>query len=154
MTVSLPTSPSPDYAVSEKALRRWAAERVRCQSRADGGRVYTFVMSGSTCTNMGVPLEVVMTVTVGTDGRIESTSSEPAPGDSGCDAMCAAACDGRRFLAEAGGCEEATGLTLREAAFRDWGVEPSGCFCTAGNRRHKWRNAFQTLDYAATHSGG
>jgi hypothetical protein len=146
MTVSLPIS-GPEYAVAEKALRRWAAERLRRAPREGGGSVYTFALTGSTCTNR--PLEVLMTVELGPDGRIASATSQPAPHDAGCDAMCAAVgCDGRQFLAESGRCHEAVGLTLAEAAFRDWPVEPSGCFCTSGNRLHKWRNVFQTLHYA------
>jgi hypothetical protein len=155
MSLSLPVSESPTYAIAEKALRRWASERLHRQHRADGGTVYTFSLTGSTCTNR--PLDVVMTVSVDRDGRIESATSQPAPNDTGCDAMCAAATaasDGRRFLAEFGNCDEAVGLTLHEAAFRNWQEEPSGCLCTPGNRRHKWRNVFQTLRYATTHGDG
>jgi len=92
------------------------------------------------------------TVTLDADGRIESATAAPVPTDGGCDAMCAAQGNGRRFLAEFGACDDVVGMTLREAAFRDWQDEPSGCFCTAGNRRHKWRNVFQTLHYALTRS--
>jgi hypothetical protein len=150
MSLSLPVSDPPPNAIAPKALRRWASERVRREPRGDGGTTYTFALTGSTCTNR--PLEVVMTVQVDRRGRIESATASPASGDAGCDAMCgAAACDGRRFLAELGGCDEVVGLSLREAARRDWQVEPSGCFCTAGNRRHKWRNVFQTLHWAVQH---
>ena len=45
-------------------------------------------------------------------------------------------------------------LTLEQAAFHQWDVEASGCFCTAGHRLHKWRNVFQALHYAATHAPG
>ena len=144
MTVSLPVSES-KYAVAEKALRRWATERVRRTPRAGGGDVYTFALTGSTCTNR--PIELVMTVEVGADGRISAATARPAPHDTSCDAMCAAAGDARRFLADAGRCDDAVGLTLEEAGFRGWQVEPSGCFCTPGNRLHKWRNVFQTLHY-------
>jgi hypothetical protein len=139
------------YAVAEPALRRWARERLHRQPRDDGGIVYSFLMSGSTCNNMGVPLEAIMTLAVDAQGKIESATARPAPHDRGCDAMCQAQCDGRRFLADFGSCNEVVGLTLLEAAFRDWNEEPSGCFCTAGARRHKWRNVFQTLHFAATH---
>ncbi len=146
MSLSLPVSASPGYAVAERALRRWAAERLRSKPRAGGGAVYTFALTGSTCTNR--PIEVEMTVTVDADGRIDSATAAPAPHDTGCGAMCAATAGAQRFFAESGGCDEAVGLTLHEAAFRDWQDEPSGCFCTAGNRRHKWRNVFQTLHFA------
>jgi hypothetical protein len=139
------------YAVSERALQKWVAERLRVQRGDDGGVIYTFALSGSTCTNR--PLEVVMTVTISADGRIESATAQPAVSDTGCDAMCGAANnagDGRQFLAAFGDCGEVLGLTLREAAFREWNAEPSGCFCTAGNRRHKWRNVFQALHYYQT----
>jgi hypothetical protein len=153
MTVSLPVSDSQMDAVAEKALCRWARERVRRESRADGATVYTFALAGSTCTNR--PIDVVMTVALGADGRIESAVAAPVPHDTGCDAMCgAAASNGQQFLAEQGRCDEAIGLTLDEAALRYWQVEPYGCFCTPGNRRHKWRNVFQTLHYLSTRGRG
>lgn len=148
LSASIP--PRPAYAVAEKALRRWVQERLRRERRVDGRNVYSFAMSGSTCTN--VPLETVMTVIVDAEGRIETTSSRPAAADAGCSAMCAAHGDGRRFFRDVGRCDEAIGLTLEQAAFRDWQEEASGCFCSAGNRRHKWRNVFQALHYAATHA--
>ena len=152
MTLSLPISiaEKPAYAIPEKALRRWVTQRLRREVRADGGMNYSFLLSGSTCKNAAI--EVVMTVSLDADGRIEAASSRPGTSDSGCNAMCAAEGNGLRFLADVGGCEEAVGLTLKQAAFRDWEEEPSGCFCTAGNCRHKWRNVFQTLHYAATHA--
>ncbi|HEV2292843.1 MAG TPA: hypothetical protein VGR35_03255 [Tepidisphaeraceae bacterium] len=134
----------------EKALRRWATQRLRRAHRADGGVDYVFLLSGSTCNN--VPIEAVMTVRLDAAGRIEAASSRSARSDIGCDAMCAAERSGAKFLSDMGTCDEAVGLTLDEAAFRDWSEEPSGCFCTAGNRRHKWRNVFQAWHYAATHS--
>ena len=139
----------PRYAIPHKALQRWVKERLQCEPRAPGGMVYSFTLSGSTCTN--IPIEVVMTVSVDAAGRIDATSARPLRGNAGCNLMCAADGHGLRFLATTGGCDEAIGLTLQEAAFRDWHVEPSGCFCSAGNRRHKWRNVFQALYYASTH---
>jgi hypothetical protein len=138
------------YAIPEKALRRWDRERLRQEPRAGGGIVYFFVVSGSTCSNMGLPLEALMTVSVDADGRIESATSHPAPADRGCSAMCAAESNACRFFAEFGSCDKVIGRTLHDAAFRNWQEEPSGCLCTTGNRRHKWRNLFQTLHYAAT----
>ena len=149
MSLSLPTLEKPEYSIPETALRRWVEQRVRSEPRAGGGVRYTFALSGSTCTNR--PLEAVMTVILDRDGRITGASSRPAVGDAGCGLTCAANGDGGRFLADVGACEEAIGLTLEHAAFRNWHAEPSGCFCTAGNRRHKWRNVFQTLHYALTH---
>ena len=153
MTVCPAASQQPAYAVNEKALRAWATQRLRRERRADGGMTYSFTVSGSTCNNMGVALEVVMTVDIGADGRIEAACSRPAAGDSGCDAMCAAGCEARAFFAHVGGCPEVLGLTLSEAAFLEWEPEASGCFCTDGNRRHKWRNLFHVLHYAVTHPG-
>jgi hypothetical protein len=124
-------------------------ERLRTEVR-DSGVTYSFLLSGSTCSNIGRAIEVVMIVTTDTNGRIRSAWASPASGDRGCDAMCAAEGDGARFLRAAGQCDEAIGLTLAQAAFREWNCEPSGCFCTAGNRRHKWRNVFQALHFAVT----
>ena len=142
--------PPPTYAIAERALRRWVEERLQRQLRADGGAVYSFALSGSTCNNMGMPLEVEMIVTANADGRIESARAYPSASDRGCHLMCAANGNATQFFTDVGDCPDVVGLTLREAAFRDWEVEPSGCFCTPGNRRHKWRNVFQALHYATT----
>jgi hypothetical protein len=149
MTLALPiaTTEKPAYAVPEKALRRWVAERLRHSMRPDGATVYTFALTGSTCTNQ--PIAVLMTAVVAANGRIESTSASPASSDIGCDVMCASGGDGRKFLNHVGACDEAVGMTLDQAAFFPWNVEPSGCFCSAGNRLHKWRNVFQAIHFAA-----
>ena len=138
---SLPREQSA-YAIPQAALQRWARDRLRREECADGGIVYRFMLSGSTCTN--VALNVVMIVRINAGGRIESATSRPAEGDAGWAAMCGSSPD-------LGRCDEVIGLTVEEAACRDWHEEPSGCFCSAGNRRHKWRNVFQTLHYAVTH---
>lgn len=151
MTIASSTSPTPVDAIPERALRQWAAQRLHHQCRPDGGTVYAFLFSGSTCTNMGRALDVVMTVAVDAGGRIEFASARPAAADTGCNEMCASSADGCGFLKQFGDCNEAIGLTLQEAALRDWDPAPSGCFCTEGDRRHKWRNVFQTLHYAVTH---
>jgi hypothetical protein len=153
-TIHLPTrSASADYAIAERALRRWANERVTTHPRADGGMTCSFLLSGSTCNNMGMPIEVEMIVTTDGEGRIESARAYPSANDRGCHLMCGANGDATRFFTDAGDCREVIGLTIEQAAFRDWQVEPSGCFCTAGNRRHKWRNVFQTLHYTINKQG-
>jgi hypothetical protein len=138
------------YAIPEKALRRWVAERLRSERDADGATIYSFALSGSTCTN--VPLDVVMMVRVNAQGKIEGAWSIPAKADVGCDAMCAAQGNSGPLSGDAGRCDEAVGLSLEEAAFRRWQEEPSGCFCSAGHRRHKWRNVFQALHYAVIYA--
>jgi len=139
------------YAIPQTSLRRWVDERLRREPRSDGSVIYSFALSGSTCTNMGRGLEAVMTVVVDASGIVRDAKVRPQPNDKGCDAMCAADSNGRLFLEKFGGCDEALGLTLEQAAFHNWNVEISGCFCTEGNRRHKWRNVFQALHYAVTH---
>ena len=42
MTISLPISERPTYAVAEKALRRWVTERLRREPGPDGATVYRF----------------------------------------------------------------------------------------------------------------
>ena len=150
MTIHLPTtsSSSSAYSISPRALQRWTDERLHIQRRPDGGTVYSFVLSGSTCNNMGMPVEVEMIVTTDADGRIESARSYPSASDRGCHLMCAANGNATQFFTATGECGDVIGQTIEQAAFREWDVEPSGCFCTAGNRRHKWRNVFQTLHYA------
>jgi hypothetical protein len=53
------------YSVSLKALRRWSAERLSISTRADGTLDALFRYEGTTCTNMGRPLEFHYHVTLG-----------------------------------------------------------------------------------------
>ncbi|HEX6463527.1 MAG TPA: hypothetical protein VFZ98_03715, partial [Vicinamibacterales bacterium] len=86
-----PLSADARYSVSVKALQRWRQERLTIESRDDGSIVAVFCYDGTTCTNMGRPLQFHYHVKLGrrADGYpILEQRCGPAPGDDGHMAMC------------------------------------------------------------------
>ena len=80
------------YTVNAKALQRWSDERLSMDRRADGSVDAVFRYEGTTCTNMGRPLQFQYRVTLGprADGYpIREQQCAPAEGDDGPHATCA-----------------------------------------------------------------
>ncbi len=62
---SPPLDPQARYSVNHKALRRWANERLSIERRHDGSIGALFRYDGTTCTNLGRPLEFHYHLTLG-----------------------------------------------------------------------------------------
>ncbi len=139
------------YSVNARALKKWAAERVQVDQRADGTVEAVFRFDGTTCSNLGQPLAFDYRVALSgpADGyRILESSCAPAPGDEGCQSTCA-------YLQDADGLMRAIAVEKPllgqplDAVFA-WNrvAAPSGCHCTADSRAHKWGLALEAIHYA------
>jgi hypothetical protein len=148
------TAPLPraaQYSVNARALRKWAAERVRVEARDDGTIEATFRFDGTTCSNLGRPLAFDYRVRLGgaDDGRrILAASCEPAAGDDGYQYTCAYLNDADRLLADLAAEKPLLGQPLD--AVLDWvrPTAPSGCHCSSDSRAHKWGLALEAIHYA------
>jgi hypothetical protein len=143
----------PSYRVPVKALRKWSQERLELRASGDDRVEALFRFEGSTCSNLGYPL--AFHYALGLRRRhgvwwIESASSTPL--DDGYLKTCRALEDTPRFLREVAASDPAPGSALTDLLSLDDPVEPSGCLCTPGNRRHKWRLALETISYALSQS--
>ena len=146
-------APGPEGpAFPEKALEKWARERVRISPLHGGRLAASFRFDGKTCTSLGTPIALDYTVTLaprGTAGyTVEACGCAPAPDDGGLRWMCSVRDDPDRLLPPLLDPPPVAGLGLEEAAARIGGLEPSGCLCQPGNRRHKWRMALETIGRA------
>ncbi len=65
----IPLDRAATYTVNAKALQRWSDERLSMEYRADGTIDALFRYEGTTCTNMGRPLQFQYRVTLGTARR-------------------------------------------------------------------------------------
>ncbi|HMO85197.1 MAG TPA: hypothetical protein PKC18_09790, partial [Lacipirellulaceae bacterium] len=84
--LSTPLDCGATYSVNNKALNRWARERLTLDRRSSGAVVARFRYDGTTCTNMGRPLAFEYTVELGpaSDGYpVLRQSCTPAEGDRG-----------------------------------------------------------------------
>lgn len=153
--VSAPVAPpapvAPRYSVNHRALKKWAQERVRFESRPDGEMIASFRFDGTTCSNQGRPLAFNYRIKLSPPeerSRILEATCEPAAEDTGHRSMCA-------YLENADGLMTAIatekpllGRPLEEVL--DWQrpSAPAGCHCSAASRAHKWGLALEVIHYA------
>lgn len=140
------------YRVNERALRRWADERLRLAVEPDDTVTAVFRYDGTTCTNMGRPLAFVYEVRLGSEADgfpVRAMRCAPAAGDTGHTAMCGYVKDADALMRAIGTeLPPVTGVPLDEA--RAWRppASPAGCYCEAASREHKWGLVLETIHYA------
>ncbi|HXW06894.1 MAG TPA: hypothetical protein VD833_16800 [Vicinamibacterales bacterium] len=138
------------YSTNERALRRWAAERLSLSRVAEGIEA-SFRYDGTTCSNMGRPLAFHYRVRLGPieEGYpIRELACAPAPGDEGYRAMCEYLREAERLLERIR--EEQPLLGQPLDAVLTWS-RPSvgpGCYCDPEARQHKWGLVFETIHFA------
>ena len=139
------------YVTSVKALQRWSQERLTIEARTDGRIAAVFRYEGTTCTNMGRPLQFHYHVMLGRreDGYpILEQSCVPAPGDDGYTAMCRYISDGDPLMVSIAQERPLRGRPLDEVVEWIRPASPAGCYCEADSRQHKWGLVLETIHYA------
>ena len=147
----VPTPSDARYSTSVKALRRWSEERLTLDVRADGTVAAVFRYDGTTCTNMGRPLQFYYHVTLGPrqDGHpILEQSCGPAPGDEGHTAMCRYISDREQLMSAIAAERPLHGRPLDDVVRWTWPSSPAGCYCEPESRAHKWKLVLETIHYA------
>jgi len=145
---------APGYSVSERALRKWAGERVHLDARADGSTVATFRFDGTTCSNMGHPLAFDYRVVLGpaAGGRfILEASCAPVAGDAGHRRMCSYLSDPDGLMGVIATERPLLGRPLDAVLSWERAPAQAGCLCEAGSRAHKWGLALEVIHYALAH---
>jgi hypothetical protein len=140
-----------EYAVSRKALERWAGERLALVDAAGGGIAATFRYDGTTCTNMGRALRFDYAVELGSREAgypIAAARCMPAPDDDGHRSMCQYLEEGDALLAAIASAPPVVGARLDLAIAWAPASSPAGCYCTAESRHHKWALVLQTIHFA------
>jgi hypothetical protein len=146
-----PLSEDASYSVSAKALQRWSQERLTIEMRDDGSIAAVFRYEGTTCTNMGTPLQFHYHVTLGRceDGYpIQEQWCGPAPGDEGYTAMCRYLTDHDQLMASIAAERPLHGLPLDDVVRWKRPASPAGCYCEPESRQHKWGLVLETIHYA------
>jgi hypothetical protein len=144
------------YSVGLKALQRWRRERLSLTEREDGRIVALFRYDGTTCTNMGRPLQFHYHVTLGpreSGFPILEQSCAPAPGDEGHTSMCRYISDREQLMATIAVERPLNGRPLDEVIRWTRASSPAGCYCEAESRQHKWGLVLETIHYALSVGG-
>jgi hypothetical protein len=151
-----PLSEDARYSVSSRALQRWSQERLTIESRDDGSIVAVFRYEGTTCNNMGRPLQFQYHVKLGRreDGYpILEQSCRPAPGDDGYTAMCRYISEPDQLMSSIALERPLHGRPLDDVVRWTRPISPAGCYCEADSRQHKWGLVLETIHYALTRNG-
>jgi hypothetical protein len=139
------------YSINLKALRKWSQERLQLKTRHDDSIEARFRYEGTTCSNMGRALEFDYHIILGParDGHrnIES-SCRPAPGDTGHASQCEYLKDAASFMHSIDTEKPLRGCPLNDVLVWQRPYSPSGCYCDAERRSHKWGLVFEVIHYA------
>jgi hypothetical protein len=155
-TGASPLSAAASYGASLKALQRWSQERLTIKTRDDGSVAAVFRYEGTTCTNMGRPLQFHYHVTLGRreDGYpILEQWCGPAPGDEGHRAMCRYISDRDQLMASIAAERPLHGRPLDDVVRWSRPASPAGCYCEPDSREHKWGLVLETIHYALARNG-
>jgi hypothetical protein len=142
------------YTTSQHALRKWSQERLQLDTFDDGSVEAQFKYEGTTCSNLGHPLEFVFHVKLGpAEGgyTIENARCIPASSDDGYRSMCEYIDKGESFIAVVADERPLFGKPLDDVLTWEREFNPSGCFCESTSRMHKWGLVFEVIHYALAH---
>jgi hypothetical protein len=110
-----------------------------------------FHYEGTTCTNMGRPLQFHYHVTLGSREEgypILEQSCGPAPDDSGHTSMCRYISDREQLMASITLERPLQGQPLDDVIGWSRPNSPAGCYCEPESRQHKWGLVLETIHYA------
>ncbi len=139
------------YSVNQKALRKWTRERLQLTVRPDGCVEARFRYEGTTCSNMGRPIQYDYDILLGPASdkhRILESSCHPAPGDTGHALQCEYLKDGALLMRSIDRETPLRGQPLNDVLAWERPYNPSGCYCDADRRFHKWGLVFEVIHFA------
>jgi hypothetical protein len=119
--------------------------------KVDGSVEAQFKYEGTTCSNLGHPLEFMFRVSLGpaSDGyKIEHARCVPSPADDGFKYMCDYLEQGDSFIAMIADESPLLGKPLDDVLRWERQFSPSGCFCDSSSREHKWGLVLEVIHYA------
>jgi hypothetical protein len=139
------------YSINFKALRKWSQERLQLKERDDGSIEARFRYEGTTCSNMGHPLEFEYHILLGpvhTSHTIIEATCQPAPGDTGHALQCEYLKNAESFMSRIDSEKHLRGQPLNDVLAWARPYSPSGCYCDEDRRAHKWGLVFEVIHYA------
>jgi hypothetical protein len=144
------------YTINPRALEKWSKERLQLDFLRDGAVEARFRYEGTTCSNMGRALEFDYRVKLAPPEdhyRILEMHCAPAPGDTGHQFQCEYLNDAKAFMRSIAHEKPLLGEPLNDVLTWERPWNPSGCYCDAERRAHKWGLVFEVIHYALVRQG-
>lgn len=138
------------YSINPKALHKWSQNRLQLKSLEDRSTEAHFRYEGTTCSGMGCPLEFNYRVVLGppeTGYQITRADCAPAPGDFGHTQMCEYLNDAASLMGTIANEQPLLGRPLNDVLTWERHPNPSGCYCDADRRDHKWGLVLEVIHY-------
>jgi hypothetical protein len=139
------------YTINLRALEKWSKERLQLDFLRDGAVEARFRYEGTTCSNMGRALEFNYRVKLTPPEdhyRILELHCAPAPGDTGHQFQCEYLNNAKAFMRSITEEKPLLGKPLNDVLTWERSWNPSGCYCDAERRAHKWGLVFEVIHYA------
>ena len=137
--------------VNIRALEKWSRERLELRF-LPGGTVHAlFRYGGTTCSNLGRPLEFHYALQLGPaeDGYpILQAECAPAPDDVGHQSMCEFLNNPRSLMESIAREKPLLGQPINDVLSWQRPYSPSGCYCDSDRRIHKWGLVFEVVHFA------
>jgi hypothetical protein len=138
------------YTINARALQKWSTERLRLKFLLDGVEV-SFQYEGTTCSNMGAPLQFDYHLKLGPaeEGHciVEATCA-PAPGDNGHTKQCEYLANAEALMRAIAAEKPLLGRPLNDVLSWERPYNPSGCYCDITRRAHKWGLVYEVAHFA------
>ena len=147
-------TPAAKYSVNERALARWAKERLKLTHNADGSVDALFRYEGTTCTNMGRQILFDYRVKLGPREAgypILEQKCGPAAEDTGHRYMCRYMNNAEHLMVAIDQEKPLAGRRLNEVLEWPRAESSAGCYCEPASRKHKWGLVLETIHYALVH---
>ncbi len=147
-----------EYRLPVAALAKWANRRLSHTELAAGGRRYSFLYSGSTCANGGVPYTADLQADVVPAGGeavlVRGAVIIPPEHRAAVATMCGSRGRAAAFLDGLAASPAFCGQSLEAILTTSLPQNPAGCFCTPPMVQHKWWLALSTVHYALAREAG
>jgi hypothetical protein len=139
------------YSVNARALQKWVAERLHLKFLHDGSVEAHFRYDGSTCTNLGRPLQFDYRVRLGPAQShyiIMEAVCAPSPEDTGNEYQCEYINNAEALMRSIATEKPLLGKPLNEVLAWRREYNPSSCYCDVTRREHKWGLAYEVIHFA------
>jgi hypothetical protein len=145
------------YSTNLRALRKWSQERLVLNTGADGSVEARFRYEGTTCSNLGQPLEFDYHVKLAAPDdhyRITAAECAPATGDTGHTQQCEYLNDAASLMGSIANEKPLLGRPLNDVLSWERPSNPSGCYCDIERRNHKWGLVYEVIHFALANNLG